>query len=123
MLAKRGEGLSSGLRDRETRGHGDVADEVKRGTETPAIRELELQELSHIREISPMKWNTPDWWFGLLAGVLFGHYVALSVVDGIFQPCSDARGWIGLSGLVASLTVVQVRSWRFRAKTLPASTR
>jgi hypothetical protein len=69
-----------------------------------------------------MKWNTSDWWLGILVGVLFGHYIALSLVDGSFQPSSDARKWIGFSGLVASLIVVQVRSWRFRRKTLPAST-
>ena len=69
-----------------------------------------------------MKWNTPDWWLRILTGVLFGHYIALSIVDGIFQPSSDAKHWIGVSGLIANLIVVQVRSWRFRSKNPPAST-
>jgi hypothetical protein len=87
----------------------------------PGMGELELQERSHMREISTMKWNTPDWWLGLLAGVLFGHYIALCMVDGIIQPSSDAKKWIGVSGLIGNLIVVQVRSWRFRSKTPPAS--
>ncbi len=69
-----------------------------------------------------MTWNTPDWTFGILSGVLFGHYIALNIFDGIFQPSSDARRWIGLAGLIGSLIVVQVRSWRFRSKNPPAST-
>jgi hypothetical protein len=30
-----------------------------------------------MREIIAMKWNTPDWLFGLLAGMLFGIYLAM----------------------------------------------
>jgi hypothetical protein len=84
--------------------------------------ELELGERSPIRKIRAMKWNTPDWSFGVLAGVLFGHYIALSLVDGIFQPSSDARRLIGLSGLIAFLIVLEVRRWWLRSKNTPAST-
>jgi hypothetical protein len=69
-----------------------------------------------------MKWNTPDWWLGLLCGELFGLYIGFSLIDGIFQPSSDVKSWIGISGLIASLVVVQVRSWRFRSNNPPAST-
>jgi hypothetical protein len=68
-----------------------------------------------------MKWNTPDWWFGLLAGVLFGLFIALSVVDGIFEPSPDARRWIGFYGLVGYMIVVLVRGWRLKRKNRPAS--
>jgi membrane associated rhomboid family serine protease len=70
-----------------------------------------------------MKWNTPDWWLGILTGELFGLYLALSLIDGIFQPSTDAKNWIGVSGLIGSLIVVMVRSWRFRRNKVPASTR
>jgi hypothetical protein len=48
-----------------------------------------LQEHSRIREISSMKWNTPDWLLGLPCGTLFGLYVAMSLVR-IIEPSSDA---------------------------------
>lgn len=83
---------------------------------------LELKDWARIGEISAIKWNAPDWWFGLLAGVLFGHYIALSIVDGIFQPSSDTKNWIGVSSFNANLIVVQVRSWRLRSKNPPAPT-
>jgi hypothetical protein len=69
-----------------------------------------------------MKWNASDWWLGILTGELFGLYLALSLIDGIFQPSTDAKNWTGVSGLIGSLIVVQVRSWRFRRKNVPAST-
>jgi hypothetical protein len=61
-----------------------------------------------------MRWNTPDWWFGVLAGVLFGFWLALCFVEGLFTPSSDARSYIGIVGLVGYAIVVQVRSWRLR---------
>jgi hypothetical protein len=95
---------------------------VTRETHQVAMDGLELQEPSRITEMGSMKWNTPDWWFGLLAGMLFGLFIALSIVDGIFQPSTDARGWIGFSGLVGYVIVVTVRGWRLRPKNSPAST-
>jgi hypothetical protein len=86
------------------------------------MSELELHEWLRIREIIAMKWNTPDWWLGLLAGVLFGQFIEMSIVEGVFQPSSDARRWIGLSGFLAFLIVVQVRWWRFRSKNPSAPT-
>jgi hypothetical protein len=70
-----------------------------------------------------MKWNSLDWLFGLLAGVLFGLFIALSIVDGIIQPSSDDRGWIGFSGLIGYLIVCSVRGWLLWRKNPPASTR
>jgi hypothetical protein len=67
--------------------------------------------------------TTPDLLFGLLAGVLFGLFVTLCVVEGIIQRSSNARGWIGFSGLVGYLIVMSVRGWWFGRKTPPAPTR
>ena len=69
-----------------------------------------------------MKWNTPDWWFGVLAGVLFGLFMAMSFVERFFEPSSDARSYIGLFGLFGCLIVVHVRRWRLRLKNPPMST-
>jgi len=69
-----------------------------------------------------MKWNTPDWWAGLLAGVLFGLFLAMSFVERIFQPSPDVRSYIGIFGLVGYLIVVLVRSWRLRPKNPSTST-
>jgi hypothetical protein len=69
-----------------------------------------------------MKWNTPDWWFGLVAGVLFGLFLALNFLERIFAPGSDAGSYIGLFGLVGYLIVVHVRRWRLRPKNPSAST-
>ncbi len=69
-----------------------------------------------------MKWNTPDWSFGCLAGVLFGHYIALNLLDGIYQNSSDTRHLIGIVGLIAFLIVIEVRKWCLRSKNPPAST-
>jgi hypothetical protein len=69
-----------------------------------------------------MKWNTPDWWFGILAGVLFGHFIALNLVEYFIAPSSNARSYIGLAGMVGYLIVVYVRLWRLRRKNPPAST-
>jgi hypothetical protein len=75
-----------------------------------------------MKEIHTMKWNTPDWLFGFHAGILFGLYIALNVVDGIYQPSTDAKRLIGLSGMIAFLVVIEVRKWRLRSKNPPAST-
>ncbi len=69
-----------------------------------------------------MKWNTPDWSFGFLAGLSFGQYIALGVVDRIFQIGPDAKRWIGISGMIAFLIVLEVRRWRLRSKEPPVST-
>ena len=64
-----------------------------------------------------MKWNTPDWCLGLLAGTLFGLYVAMSFVR-IVERSPDARSYIVLFGM---LTVIGVRHAVLRKKP-PSST-
>jgi hypothetical protein len=68
------------------------------------------------------EWNTPDWSLGFHAGILFGLYIALNVIDGIFQPGSNASRLIGIFGLIAFLIVIEVRKWRLRSKNTPPST-
>ena len=79
---------------------------------------LAFYERSRIRETSAMKWNTPDWWFGLLAGAVFGFYIAMSFVD---KFSSDARSYIAIFGLVGFFVVTAVRAWH-RQKNPPTST-
>jgi hypothetical protein len=73
-----------------------------------------------------MKWNTSDWLLGLLAGVLFGLFLAFlatSFVESILGPSSEARSYIGIFGLVGYFIVVSVRNWRLlRPKNPPTST-
>jgi hypothetical protein len=66
-----------------------------------------------------MKWNTPDWWFGLLAGMLLGFYLALSFAEK-FSP--EVRSSIGIFGLVGFFIITALREWR-RPKNPPTSTR
>ena len=70
-----------------------------------------------------MKWNTPDWWTGVLAGLFFGIWITMSFVEHFFQPSPDARSYIGIAGLFCSLIVTWVRRWWLRPKNPPASTR
>jgi hypothetical protein len=72
--------------------------------------------------MSEPKWNTPDWNLGFWAGVLFGLYLALGLVDNVFHASAEVKRWIGISGIIGSLIVIQVRHWRFRSKKPPAST-
>jgi len=65
-----------------------------------------------------MKWNTPDWVCGLLAGMLFGIFLAMSFVE---EFSSDARSYIGIFGLVGCFIVTAVRG-RLRVKRPPTST-
>jgi hypothetical protein len=76
---------------------------------------------SHKREPSAMKWNTPDWLFGLFAGMLFGLWVAMIFIEKIFEPSSDARSYIGIVSIFGYLTVVLVRSRRLRPKNRSSS--
>jgi hypothetical protein len=76
-----------------------------------------------IREISAMKWNTPDWLFGLLAGVLFGLFIAMTCLERVFdslEASSGTRSLIGIFGFVGYLIVLLVRHW-WRQKNTPAS--
>jgi hypothetical protein len=84
-----------------------------------------------------MKWNTSDslfgliagvlppldWWLALLVGTLFGLFMAMSLVEPIFAPSSDARDWIGSSALVVCVIVTSVVGWRLGRKTRPTPTR
>lgn len=72
--------------------------------------------------MSEPKWNTPDWSLGFWAGVLFGLYIALGLVDNAYHADSDVKRWIGLSGLIGSLIVMHVRRRRFQSQNPPTST-
>jgi hypothetical protein len=52
-----------------------------------------------------MKWNGADWWLG----ILFGVFIALNIIDGIFEPSPDAKRWIGFSAILGYLIVLMVR--------------
>jgi xanthosine utilization system XapX-like protein len=71
-------------------------------------------------EISAMKWNTPDYLFGLYAGTLFGIFLAMTIVKTV-EPSPDVRSYIGLFGLFGMLAVINVRH-RVLRKTPPSST-
>jgi len=77
-----------------------------------------------IREISAMKWNTPDWLFGLLAGVLFGLFIAMTCLERVFdslKASSDTRSYIGIFGFIGYLIVLLVRSRWLRRKNTSTS--
>jgi xanthosine utilization system XapX-like protein len=67
-----------------------------------------------------MKWNTPDYLFGLHAGTLFGIYVAMTFVH-LAEPSSAVRSYLGLFGLFGMFAVIHVRQWAIR-RTPPTST-
>jgi hypothetical protein len=69
-------------------------------------------------EISAMKWNTPDWLFGLLAGTLFGLYIDMAIGQ-TFEPGPDARSYIGLVGMFGFLAVISLRQWYLRKNAPP----
>ena len=68
------------------------------------------------KEISAMKWNTPDWLFGWLAGTLFGLYIDMAIGQ-TFEPSPDARSYIGLVGMFGFLAVIILRQ-RWLRRTL-----
>ena len=71
-----------------------------------------------------MKWNTPDWLFGLLAGMLFGLFIAMSCLErllDLLEAGSGTRGFIGISGMIGYLIVLLVRHWSRQRKNTPMS--
>ena len=80
--------------------------------------------MRRLREISSVKWNTPDWLFGLLAGVLFGLFIAMSCLERLLdslEASSGTRSYIGIFGMIGYLIVLLVRHWSRQRKNTPMS--
>jgi hypothetical protein len=95
------------------------------GVPTPAVLALlapwaTLARAATHEEIIAMKWNTPDWLFGLLAGTLFGLYIDMAIGQ-TFEPSPDARSYIGLIGMFGFLAVIILRH-RWLRKNAPPRT-